>query len=63
LLKKYKKIVQYFLRGLSVLQDQLPNEIVFPAQVVHAGFRVTPEKESPYVLKLRRNSGGGDHAY
>jgi hypothetical protein len=44
-----------------VLQDQLPNEIVFAAQVVHAKlrFNLMPEKESPYVLKLRRNSGGG----
>ncbi len=44
-------------------QDQLPlpNEIVFPAQVVHAKWRYGSriKKESPYVLRLRHNSGGG----
>jgi hypothetical protein len=49
------------LKGLSVSRDQLANEIVFPAQVVHAKLRygATLEKESPYVLRLRTNSGGG----
>ena len=48
-----------------MLQDQLPNEIVFAAQVVHAElrFKLMPERESPYVLRLRHNSGGGDPAY
>lgn len=42
-------------------RDQLANEIVFPAQVVHAKLRygAALEKESPYVLRLRTNSGGG----
>ncbi len=44
-----------------VISSNLPNEIVFPAQVVHDELRynLMPQKESPYVLKLRRNSGGG----